>query len=303
MSNRMFIKLFLIVFTIVISCKKRDSNSETKVLTKEKKTIKKICNVSGSNVEISLLEDDNDKIYLSVKTDNSSLEKKIDLDEYGELNTIDVECGKESFKLIFIEEIGNSFQKIIHLFEKDSLSKFSIDKVYIQTSSRNELGLFYYSFPHLNLSNYNGILPQKDEYNEIYKFSGFQEYKTPNIEEYYEKIKKARNEKNTLSSISNEIVLAFIINNIDVSEGNLSKYNDIGYFLEQSGLYEEAVYILEVIIKEFPNRTVAYINLGDAYWGLGKKEEAKQAYKIYIEQMKAKNKESKIPSQVLERIS
>ncbi|WP_428740651.1 tetratricopeptide repeat protein [Tenacibaculum sp.] len=82
----------------------------------------------------------------------------------------------------------------------------------------------------------------------------------------------------------------------------LTMFNDIGYFLEQSGLYEESVYILEVIIKEFPNRTVAYINLGDAYWGLGKKEEAKQVYKVYVEQMKAKNKERKIPSQVLERI-
>ncbi|MGG6229182.1 tetratricopeptide repeat protein [Tenacibaculum sp. SDUM215027] len=94
-----------------------------------------------------------------------------------------------------------------------------------------------------------------------------------------------------------------LIKQLKVDEDNLVFFNDKAYFLEQSGLYEEAVYILEVIIKEFPNRTVAYINLGDAYWGLGKKEEAKQAYKVYIEQMKAKNKESKIPSQVLERIS
>lgn len=94
-----------------------------------------------------------------------------------------------------------------------------------------------------------------------------------------------------------------LIKQLKVNEDNLVFFNDKAYFLEQSGLYEEAVYILEVIIKEFPNRTVAYLNLGDAYWGLGKKEEAKQAYKIYIEQMKAKNKESKIPSQVLERIS
>ncbi|MDE0536798.1 MULTISPECIES: hypothetical protein [unclassified Tenacibaculum] len=57
--------LTLILLVFIVSCKKQ-----------EKKTIKKICNVSGSNVEISLLEDDNDKIYLSVKTDNSSLEKK-----------------------------------------------------------------------------------------------------------------------------------------------------------------------------------------------------------------------------------
>ena len=93
-----------------------------------------------------------------------------------------------------------------------------------------------------------------------------------------------------------------LIKQLKVDENNLVFFNDKAYFLEQSGLYEEAVYILKVIIKEFPNRTVAYINLGDAYWGLGKKEEAKQAYKVYVERMKAKNKEHKIPSQVLERI-
>ena len=55
--------------------------------------------------------------------------------------------------------------------------------------------------------------------------------------------------------------------NFNLSKENLREYNDIAYYLEQSKAYDEAVFLLEKIIKEFPNRTVAYINLGDAYWG------------------------------------
>lgn len=81
----------------------------------------------------------------------------------------------------------------------------------------------------------------------------------------------------------------------------LIMFNDIGYYLEQSGLYEEAIYILEKIIEAYPERTVAYINLGDAYWGMGNYIKAKESYKVYIKQMKNKGKENIIPKRVLKR--
>ena len=59
---------------------------------------------------------------------------------------------------------------------------------------------------------------------------------------------------------------------------------------------------LEKIIKKFPNRTVAYYNLGDAYWALGEKEKAINAYTIYVEQMCHKGLQKKIPKVVLKRI-
>ncbi|MHA7057234.1 tetratricopeptide repeat protein [Aquimarina sp. M1] len=85
-------------------------------------------------------------------------------------------------------------------------------------------------------------------------------------------------------------------------EPSIKNYNNLAYYLEQSKAYEEAVFLLEKITKEAPNRTVAYINLGDAYWGLEEEEKAKKAYQTYIEQMKANGKESKIPKTVLERM-
>ncbi|WP_378184182.1 hypothetical protein [Aquimarina sp. SS2-1] len=65
---------------------------------------------------------------------------------------------------------------------------------------------------------------------------------------------------------------------------------------------KKPVFLLEKIVEEVPDRTVAYINLGDAYWGLQEKEKTQKAYNIYVEQMKTKGKETKIPKRVLERL-
>ncbi|MCW3788864.1 tetratricopeptide repeat protein [Plebeiibacterium sediminum] len=83
---------------------------------------------------------------------------------------------------------------------------------------------------------------------------------------------------------------------------NVSIYNDIAYYLEQRKIYKESIYIIEKIILKFPNRTVAYINLGDAYWGLNENIKAKEAYNKYIELMKANGKEGKIPQRILDRV-
>ena len=78
--------------------------------------------------------------------------------------------------------------------------------------------------------------------------------------------------------------------------------NDIGYFLEQNGHFHEASVLLEAIIRNFPQHTVAYINLGDAYWGLKDTPKAKTAYQKYIDLMKKSGKEAKIPKRILERV-
>ncbi len=83
---------------------------------------------------------------------------------------------------------------------------------------------------------------------------------------------------------------------------SIENYNNLSFYLEQAKAYEEAVFLLEKIVEEVPDRTVAFINLGDAYWGLDEKEKAKEAYKTYVDQMKTKGKEAKIPKRVLERL-
>ena len=71
--------------------------------------------------------------------------------------------------------------------------------------------------------------------------------------------------------------------------------------MQKLGANVGAVYILERIIKKFPNRTVAYYNLGDACWELGEKKKAISVYKTYIKQMIEKGKDKMIPLKIKSR--
>ena len=103
--------------------------------------------------------------------------------------------------------------------------------------------------------------------------------------------------KNILTSNEVEILLR----SYPLSTKTLPTYNNIAYYLQKAGANKEAIYLLEKILKKHPNKTVAYYNIGDAYWAVGEKEKAKQVYRTYIKQMKAKGKEKRIPKIVLRR--
>ena len=102
------------------------------------------------------------------------------------------------------------------------------------------------------------------------------------------------NQKLTIENINE------VLKSEELNTKNLQKYNDIAYYLQQSNANDEAIFLLEKIIEKFPNRTVAYLNLADAYNGVGSKEKAEINYEKYISLMKQDNKESKIPQRVLE---
>ena len=85
-------------------------------------------------------------------------------------------------------------------------------------------------------------------------------------------------------------------------EGTLAELNDIAYYLEKYGHNKEAVLMLESLLKTYPKRTVAYYNLGDAYWALGQKKKAKKMYAIYVKQMESRGKGKRVPEVVRERM-
>ncbi|RUO33752.1 tetratricopeptide repeat protein [Aliidiomarina soli] len=89
---------------------------------------------------------------------------------------------------------------------------------------------------------------------------------------------------------------------VPVSITNVQHYNNIAYYLEQSGQYNESILLLNAVVAVFPNRTVAYINLGDAHWGNENYDQAREAYQTYIRLMRENNREQRIPQRVLERI-
>ena len=111
-----------------------------------------------------------------------------------------------------------------------------------------------------------------------------------------------------LKAVKNRILTETDLYNIVFENGihdkTVVQINDLAYYYS---LYHPKSYTLvEIyrdIIQKFPNRTVAYYNLGDAYWELGEKKKAIKAYTTYIEQMCHKGLQKKIPKVVLERVS
>lgn len=87
--------------------------------------------------------------------------------------------------------------------------------------------------------------------------------------------------------------------NYPISNKNVVKYNDLAYFLSNDDI---SLYILSSVIKKFPKRTVAYLNIGDSFYNLGNEYQARKNYKKYISLMKLQKKDLKIPKYVYERL-
>ncbi|MBV6880529.1 tetratricopeptide repeat protein [Epilithonimonas ginsengisoli] len=83
---------------------------------------------------------------------------------------------------------------------------------------------------------------------------------------------------------------------------NVESANNQAFALEKIGANEESKTLLEEITRQFPNRIVAYLNLGDVYWKLNEKDKAKENYIQYISLIKTQKKDlSKIPKRVYDR--
>lgn len=79
--------------------------------------------------------------------------------------------------------------------------------------------------------------------------------------------------------------------------------NDLGFLLGEAGYYPESIELLNAVIANNPNRTVAYLNVADSYWAVNDKARAVEAYKQYASRMSVGGKASKIPARVAERIA
>lgn len=77
-------------------------------------------------------------------------------------------------------------------------------------------------------------------------------------------------------------------------------FNDYGFLLQQAGRNEDAVTILNIVVKNAPKRMVAYLNIADAYWALGEEAKSSQNYKKYISLMQSAHN-NKIPKRAIDR--
>jgi hypothetical protein len=82
----------------------------------------------------------------------------------------------------------------------------------------------------------------------------------------------------------------------------VSALNDYGFFLQESGQNDKAVKILSLVVSTDSKRTVAYLNLADAYWAINKQQFAIDNYSQYKKLMTDVGKADKIPIRVKERL-
>lgn len=86
-----------------------------------------------------------------------------------------------------------------------------------------------------------------------------------------------------------------------VEASNVEPINNLAFYLIENGRSYEAIPILASIVNEFPNRTVARLNLADAYWNNEFKVQAAGQYKEYLEKMSRSGKSDLVPKRVAER--
>lgn len=116
----------------------------------------------------------------------------------------------------------------------------------------------------------------------------------PKSEDLQNLIKKAKKNK-----YNNYEIIEYIFN-FSLNTNNLTQYNDLAFYLQNNHL---SLYILDLIIKKFPKRVVAYLNIADSYFNLGNDIKAIVNYKKYIQLMTEQKKDlKKIPKYVYERI-
>jgi len=118
-----------------------------------------------------------------------------------------------------------------------------------------------------------------------------------------ESLYKSKKLSSSKKTFCDEKEIAEIIYNVPINNKNVENYNNLGFFMgKTTNNLQCGLYILQYIIDKVPERTPAYINIGDIYNNLGEKEHAKENYKIYVKQMKKEGNGMKIPNRILESI-
>jgi tetratricopeptide (TPR) repeat protein len=197
--------------------------------------------------------------------------------------------------------------------EKDSISlEFEFGSInyanftFNFTMINGSLQLNYKEYNFFNKNNMEVYLKgrdfMKDENISLETFNALEYIEIPVIPLTLETLEKEIKRKEHLDYYNIEYLESFLYVH-SLSQKNLTAYNNIAYYFQKANANEESVYLLEKILEKFSKRTVAYYNLGDAYWALGQKKKAVKIYTTYIEQMCNGGKQKLIPIKVKDRIS
>jgi len=252
----------------------------------------KIC-LGGGDESIESVDVGNSEVYKG-KFDSDNIEDKIVFNDNG---------------MIMHSSVNG---KIEVNCDMDCSEVFHVSSNYICLgmlgTDYGDVSIFKYSKAHDNWFSYGYISKDVDQFKHKYdqgvlKESWSLDKKVYNVDDktdllsLFANIQKLYNKKafKKLQGLMNGIELK----EIKVNKNNVTKYNDIAYYLQKSNINKEALVILKKVIAFDYHRVVAHYNLADVYWALGEKEEALEEYKLYVEQMRKEGKEKRIPNKVL----
>jgi len=247
------------------------------------------------------------QFQLSVKSEESQTTSTIDLEELDFTFSPEVElndyCYLFEYHLEYEEEIGNNYSITRHVFEYDTdLNNLFWKKVYRLESTRNYLLLTGADVPtETSIGQYNA---KEDEitFKKILRLDGFQNGSIPSFKAFADSFLMdfKFKQEGEIALKSNIYILEVLLENFDIEDENIEEWNNLAFYLEQNLQYDQAIFLLEKVIEVDPERTVAYINMGDAYLGLNEKQTANTAYQKYVKLMQGENKEGIIPPRIVE---
>lgn len=183
----------------------------------------------------------------------------------------------------------------------DEVQNWILNKEYTYSYNQDYSIDYEVNFPTQSIS-INGL---KFEQIKIQNESERQIYYNNLLSDLLLKFSNAYKNKINYSNLSEypKFMIMDMMNMVPVTNENVALYNDLAYYLQKNPKEDiYAKYILEEVIRKFPKRTVAYINLGDTYWDLQEYESAKESYGVYVQLMKEAGKENIIPQTVLKRL-
>jgi len=267
---------------------------------------KDTCFINGDTI---ILCKDDLRFHILIKGSLKQSTQNIQLDEItdlcspmGRIEDVKIAPCDDRFVLEYYDPvIGAHFT--YHVFSKNKESqKYYWTKSYsIDDNRRSVLFAGGYTNQHISLKQYKENISMLLSWTGIYEVRMSDNKTLTDVNDLIEKYYN-HNYNDSIDLVADIIPLEFcIVSNIG-SKNYLKSHNNSAYYLERLNYFNEAIYILLPLIKEFPNRLVAYINLGDAYWGLNDTGNAKEAYQKYIELMKANGKGNKIPGRIWNRI-
>ncbi len=293
------------MYLITISCYAQVKNQEFVIPFLDKST--DTCYVKCDTIILKRLSNYEFQLIVNGKNNDKQNSSVINIEDiniagslWNDIRNVNISDYDSSFVVQYYEPVSGA-HLIYHVFCRDASGNYSWSKTYCINDNRRELVFSGNIHTPTSISNYKKGIQRSIDF-EIIECtileSGDQ---TKDVNSLIKKCYEVQ-DYNTAKILANKLVLNYcIIKNIE-NKNNITSYNNTAYYLEHLGFYSEAIYVLENLLSYFPNRTVAYINLGDAYWGLEEKDNARQAYQKYIELMKANGKESKIPQRIFDRI-